>query len=165
LRFDSRKSIMVDYTGVTADSNFLRINIYFQASGPFNLEWSLNKQKISIGKEDPEDTNAETKHSSHCIHSNIFDQECFLYIDYYNAKDTGAYEAVVTLKDHPNVNATMSVVVIMPSLTTKNKIFLIFFVIDQILVFLRNTRVYFSDTELLLPKLDMRAGQEDFSAV
>jgi hypothetical protein len=111
---------MVDYTGVTAASNFLRINIYFQSSGAFNLDWYLNKQKINTGgkdiAEDANDNNEEqSKHSSHCIHSNIFDQECFLYIDYYNAKDTGSYEAVVTLKDNPSVHATMSVVVIMPS--------------------------------------------------
>ena len=96
----------------------MTINVYFQSSSAFKLEWYLNKQKINIQNSTLNAPSAQhhNKYSSHCIHSNIFDHECFLYIDYYDTKDTGNYEAVVTLKDYPNISINISTVVIMPSI-------------------------------------------------
>jgi hypothetical protein len=104
--------------GVTTQSSFLRINVYFQASGAFTLDWYLNKQRINTGKEieSADNEKEQGKYSSHCIHKNIFEHDCFLYIDYYNAKDIGVYDAVVTLKENSNVTINMSSAVIMPSM-------------------------------------------------
>ena len=46
MRIDPKNSILVDYDGVTDASSFLSIQIYFEASEPFQIEWFLKKVKI-----------------------------------------------------------------------------------------------------------------------
>ena len=113
LRSDPKKSMIVDYSMVTPDSSDLRINVYFQGSGPFTLDWFLNRQNIYL---DNDQEGGERKYSSSCIASNIFDVHCILFIEFYNVKDTGTYEAAFRLKENPNVIMNVSVVAIMPSM-------------------------------------------------
>jgi hypothetical protein len=124
LRRDPKRSPLVDYMGITEQSSFLRINTYFQTSNRFNVVWYFNGQKL-LDLENPANTNTnnnnnndnqgQSKFTSHCIQTNLFDHDCYLFIDYYNSKDTGYYEAVVTLKNHPKISLNMSAAVIMPS--------------------------------------------------
>ena len=37
IRHDPKTAVSVDYTGVTEHSSFLTINVYFEASEPFNI--------------------------------------------------------------------------------------------------------------------------------
>ena len=116
MRIDPKNSILVDYDGVTDASSFLSIQIYFEASEPFQIEWFLKKVKIDL-KENP-DANQHihaSKYISRCIHTTIFGYECFLSIDPYAKIDVGMYSSIVRLKSRPDINIEFNSNVIMPS--------------------------------------------------
>jgi hypothetical protein len=112
LRPDSKNSISVDYNSVTDSSSILVINIEFETSSSFYIDWFLNKQDLNVEEGLSSTSN---KYTSMCTHTNIFKYNCYLLIDNYNNKDVGDYSAVIKLKDNPNVSLKLNTVVIKPS--------------------------------------------------
>ena len=55
IRFDHKKSIVIDYDGVSDESSFLKVEIYFEASGNFDLDWYFKGDKIQIREETDND--------------------------------------------------------------------------------------------------------------
>jgi hypothetical protein len=108
-------------------NSFLTINLFFQASSPFTIEWYFNKEKLTIVDQDKAvemaaalqsgsaGSGAPSKYSSHCTHYSVFNYSCFLMIEYYGTKDAGEYTAIVRLKDQEETHIKLSTVVIMPS--------------------------------------------------
>lgn len=106
--------LIADYTGVTDKSSFLRLDAFFDASGPITIEWFLNKEKLNTKNYQASET-AANKFETDCVHAGIFSYNCFLYIDFYNAKDVGVYEALIRLKEDPETVLRLNISVIMPS--------------------------------------------------
>jgi hypothetical protein len=129
IRPDPKSAVSVDYTGVTEHSSFLTINVYFEASEPFNIEWYLNKHKINTADSQG---SANDKYTAPCIHYSLFKQHCYLFIDNYNNKDVGDYSAFISLKDNEKVNLTLNTKVIKPSKSQKT--YLIIFIYQFVIV-------------------------------
>lgn len=110
----SENPLIADYTGVTEKSSFLRLDAFFEASGAITIDWFLNKEKINTKGPQVSDTEAN-KYDSKCVHSSVFSYNCFLFIDFYNTKDVGTYEAVIRLRDKPDTMLKLNISVIMPS--------------------------------------------------
>lgn len=104
---------MIEYDGVTDFSNFLKINIYFEASESFDITWYLNNEKLDISQEP--DVSEPKKYFTECIHVQIFSYECFLFIDPYTKQDVGKYSAILKLKSRPDVYVELKSHAIMPS--------------------------------------------------
>ncbi len=108
IKYNRQKSIVIDYSGVTDYSSFLTINVFFEASESFYITWRLNDALIN--------TKDTTKYVSECIHSELFNYECFLFIDPYTKQDVGIYSAIVRLKSNPDLhNIELRSNAIMPS--------------------------------------------------
>lgn len=113
IRFDAKKSIVIDYEGVTEVSSFLKLDIFFEASGKFDLDWYFKGERIRL-VEDTEDK-PSMKFISKCIHTGIFSYQCFLFINPYTNKDIGMYSAIVKLKSDPTVDIELKAHAILPS--------------------------------------------------
>ena len=112
LKYDPKTSVAIDYNSITDGASFLVINIYFEASEAFNINWNLNKKSLNIKEGTQSLTN---KYTSICTHVSIFSHHCYLLIDDYSNKDIGEYSAVITLKENPNVTISLNALVIKPS--------------------------------------------------
>lgn len=55
------------------------------------------------------------KYFSRCIHSGIFNYNCFLYIEQYTKQDIGKYSAKIRLKSRPDIKIELNSNAIMPS--------------------------------------------------
>ena len=102
----------MDYDAITDGASLLVINVYFEASESFNIDWLLNKQSLNIKEGAQSQSN---KYSPVCIHISIFSHHCYLHIDDYSNKDIGEYTALITLKENPNVFISLNALVIKPS--------------------------------------------------
>ena len=102
IRFDHKKSIVIDYDGVSDESSFLKVEIYFEASENFDLDWYFKGDKIQIREET--DNDLSLKFISKCVHTGIFNYYCFLFINPYTKQDIGMYSANVRLKSDPDVH-------------------------------------------------------------
>ena len=89
------------------------MDVEFEASGPITIEWHLNNEKINVDKE--LNSTQANKYESKCIHKGLFHYNCFLSNDYYSATDVGLYEAVIRLKEYPEISLRLNASVIMPS--------------------------------------------------
>lgn len=103
----------VDYDGITEHSSFLNIDVCLEASGPFEMEWYLNGQKLNIYETSL--TEGE-KYTHSCTQYEIFKYHCFLSIENYNNKDVGEYMFKANLKDYINTNLELKANVIKPSI-------------------------------------------------
>jgi hypothetical protein len=104
--------IYVDYEGITEGSSFLDINVCLEASGPFQINWYLNGNKLNI---DEASLTEGEKYTHSCTQYEIFKYHCFLSIENYNNKDVGEYLFKANLKDHPESILELTANVIKPS--------------------------------------------------
>ncbi len=102
----------VDYNSITDGASFLVINIYFEASSSFLIDWHLNKQSLNV-KEGQQ--GIISKYTSICTHMSIFKHHCYLLIDDYTNKDIGDYSAFIKLKDNLDIYIWLNATVIKPS--------------------------------------------------
>ena len=112
LRFDSKSSVNVDYNSITDGASFLVINIYFEASSLFQIDWLLNKKNLNVKEGSQSDT---SKYTSICTHVSIFNHHCYLLIDDYTNKDIGDYSAVIKLQENSSIAILLNATVIKPS--------------------------------------------------
>ena len=47
MRHDPKTSVAIDYNSITDGASLLVINIYFEASESFNIDWNLNKKSLN----------------------------------------------------------------------------------------------------------------------
>ena len=109
----SENSFVVDYSGITSEFSTLRMDVFFESSGPITIEWHLNNEKLNVDEE--LNSTQANKYVSDCIHSHLFSYNCFLVNDYYSQKDVGTYESVIRLKEYPEISLRLNVSAIMPS--------------------------------------------------
>lgn len=103
-------------------SSFVTVNLALDASGPFTVEWFLNKQKLNLDdspivpSSSTPSSNAKKKYIFECIHYDLFSHKCFLNIDFYNSKDSGELSALIKLNDDPEVTLRLNTPLIMLSM-------------------------------------------------
>jgi hypothetical protein len=121
LKSDPEKAMYPDYSSVAV--NFLMIYLEFEASSSFEITWKLNNKQLDFNKTagaiDSDTSDKETdigsKYIKGCTHYSVFGYRCSLYIDSYNQKDVGYYEASIRLLVDPKINLVLNTTTILPN--------------------------------------------------
>lgn len=99
--------IKIDYDAIVDASSTIAIDVYFEASEDYIIEWYHEDKKLVDGE--------DTKFTMNCFNLDLFDRRCTLHIDPYTNKDVGEYSARVHLKSNPEQKFQLDVKAILPS--------------------------------------------------